>query len=82
MATIYPEFFPKIDSENDPEKLVFNKLKSLPENYTIFYSKKFKGKFKTKEEAEIDFIIFDGSKNIICLEVKGGEIEYNGETIA
>ena len=82
MATIYPEFFPKADSENDPEKLVFNKLKSLPENYTIFYSKKFKGKFKTKEEAEIDFIIFDGSKNIICLEVKGGEIEYNGETNA
>ena len=56
--------------------MVFESLKKLSIEYTIFYSKRFKGVEKAKEEVEIDFIIFDGKKTILCLEVKGGELAY------
>jgi hypothetical protein len=53
-------------------------LNELPEHFSVIYSKKFKGGKNSKEETEIDFLIFDGHKNLICLEVKGGEIAYSG----
>ena len=79
MATIFPSTYPKRPDPNDPEFEVFEILRKLPDQYTVFYSKKFKGAGSWKEESEIDFIIFDGAKFLLCLEVKGGVIEYNGE---
>lgn len=73
-----PPVWPGIFSVNHPEHTVYQLLRGLPENFTVFYSKKFKGSKKAKEECEIDFLIFDGLKNLICLEVKGGQIDYNG----
>lgn len=78
MATIYPSVYPKAPNPEDPEFEVFEILRKLPENYTVFYSKKFKGTKAWDEEREIDFIIFDGKSFLLCLEVKGGLIEYNG----
>ena len=78
MASIYPPHFPKEVEPDDPEFEVFETLKRLPDNYSVFYSKKFKGGKRTKEECEVDFIIFDGNKSLLIVEVKGGTIEYDG----
>lgn len=78
MAQFYPENYPKELNPDDPEYQVFEFLRDLPDHFSVIYSKKFKGGMRSKEEAEIDFLIFDGHRNLICLEVKGGEIAYNG----
>ena len=79
MPRLFPEVYPKEIQSQDPEYLVFEMLKELPDTFSVIYSKKFKGSERTREEVEIDFLIFDGKQNLICLEVKGGEIAYNGE---
>ena len=78
MAAVYPSVYPKAANPEDPEFEVFEILRKLPDNYSIFYSKKFKGTKAWEEEREIDFIIFDGKNFLLCLEIKGGLIEYNG----
>ena len=77
MAHIFPPVYPGIVDSADPEFVVFESLKKLSDDFFIFYSKRFKGVEKAKEEVEIDFIIFDGKKTILCLEVKGGELSYD-----
>lgn len=77
MATMYPEYFPGKQDPDDPEFEVYQTLKNLPAQYSVFYSKKFKGAQRAKDECEIDFIIFDGT-TLLCLEVKGGQLEYRG----
>jgi hypothetical protein len=79
MAILFPSHYPKLPNPNDPEFVVYQILKTLPDNYTVFYSKKFKGTGSWKEEGEVDFVIFDGSKTLLCMEVKGGRISYIGE---
>ena len=79
MATLYPQQFPKVPNPDDPEFVAYQYLKTLPDNYTVFYSKKFKGTGSWKEEGEVDFVIFDGSQTLLCMEVKGGRISYDGE---
>jgi hypothetical protein len=76
---IYPEFFPEERNNEFSEKKVFEKLKSVSEKYDVFYSKRFvtDGVGK-KPEFEIDFIIADPCKALVCLEVKGGMINYDG----
>ena len=78
MAKMYPEFYPGPPEPEDPEFVFFETLRLLDDSYHIFYSKKFKGIENAKEEVEIDFLIFNGKNCFICLEVKGGEIEYIG----
>lgn len=80
MAQIYPPVCPNKESTDDPEFQLYKILEELPNNYSIFYSKKIVGCKQAKAETEIDFLIFDGSKTLICLEVKGGLIEYDGYT--
>jgi AAA domain/Nuclease-related domain len=75
---MYPAIFPDEGDQNNPEAQVFLMLRELPDQFSAIYSKKFKGGKSSKEEAEIDFLIFDGKRNLICLEVKGGEIAYCG----
>ena len=78
MARMYPEVFPGKFDQNNPEFAVYQKLKELPEPYLVFYSKRFKGGLFGKPECEIDFIIFNQRDVIICLEVKGGILSYDG----
>ena len=80
MAHLYPSTYPKENAHGDPEFEVFEILKELPDNFHIFYSKKLVGTKGAKAETEIDFLIFDGKKTMICLEVKGGLIDYDGYT--
>ena len=80
MAHLYPSTYPKENALGDPEFEVFEILKELPDNFHIFYSKKLVGTKGAKAETEIDFLIFDGKKTMICLEVKGGLIDYDGYT--
>ena len=72
MARMYPEFLGDEYGNSNPEAIVFESLKQLSDDYSVIHSKKIKGGSKHQEEVELDFIIFDGKKNITCLEVKGG----------
>ena len=76
---IYPEFFPEDRKNEHAEKKVFEALKTVADRYDIFYSRKFVGAGEGKKpEYEIDFIIAIPEKAILCLEVKGGAINYDG----
>jgi hypothetical protein len=75
---MFPETYPGVVHVDDPEYEVFQILRELPDEFSVIHSKKLKGGKNCKEETEIDFLIFDGGKNLICLEVKGGEIAYSG----
>ncbi len=75
---IYPSYFP-VDLENKAEKIVFEKLFILKDKYDIFYARKFVALSNAeRSEYEIDFIICLPKRAIICLEIKGGIISYNG----
>ena len=68
-----------VQHKSKTEKKVFERLKSIADQYDIFYSKKFVSTgFNNKPEYEIDFIITIPNKAILCLEVKGGIIHYSG----
>ena len=76
---IYPEFFPEDRKNEHAEKKVFEALKTVADRYDVFYSRKFVGAGEGKKpEYEIDFIIAIPEKAIVCLEVKGGAINYDG----
>jgi hypothetical protein len=80
---IYPSEFP-LDNTNTAEKTIFDALRRLPsDQYDVYFGRKFSAIEKgEKVEYEIDFLIADlrGSKlnALLCLEVKGGQISYNG----
>jgi hypothetical protein len=78
MARMYPEVFPGSFDQQNPEFIVYQCLRTLPDSYIVFYSKRFMGGLFGKPECEIDFIIFNQRDVIICLEVKGGVLHYNG----
>ena len=63
-----------------PEFAVYQILRKLPNQYHVLYSKRITGGLFGKAECEIDFIIFNGRDVVICLEVKGGAISFNGCT--
>lgn len=78
MARMYPEVFPRKYDPNDPEFIVYQSLKKLPDGYLVLYSKRLEGGLFGKAECEIDFIISNQRDVVICLEVKGGVLAYNG----
>ena len=77
---MYPEVFPGRLNPADPEFTVYQILRKLPNQYHVLYSKRITGGLFGKPECEIDFIIFNGRDVVICLEVKGGTIAFNGST--
>src|SRR6266446_8072982 len=78
MARMFPNIFPGPWDMANPEFVVYQELKKLGDKYCVFYSKKLKGISDAKNECEIDFIVFNGSDVLICLEVKGGNVRYDG----
>lgn len=78
MAQMYPGVFPGKIDQNNPEYAVYQALRVLPDSYIVFYSKRFTGSLFGKPECEIDFVIFNQKDVIICLEVKGGILHYDG----
>lgn len=75
---MHPNIFPGKWDTAVPEFEVFQLLKKLPERYHVFYSKRINGGLFGKPECEIDFVIFNGRDTLICLEVKGGVVSYDG----
>lgn len=70
------KFIPVIENiEIKSEKKVYNVLKNLSDNYYVFHSLKWQNKEKNKVyQGETDFLIYNPSRGIIVLEVKGGII--------
>ncbi len=79
---IYPDEFPN-EVSNPAEERVFEALKKLAGDYDIFYSRRFIGLTeRERPEYEIDFIICEPGEALLCIEVKGGGINYDGNTNA
>lgn len=76
---MYPAVFPGRFDQNNPEFIVYQSLRKLPDSYSVLYSKRFKGGLFGKQECEIDFVISNQRDVVICLEVKGGVLSYDGE---
>jgi hypothetical protein len=78
---IYPEYFPEERAQEHAERKVFDRLKELSDRYDIFYSKRFvTDGVEKKAEFEVDFIVAIPEKALVCIEVKGGLIQYTGTT--
>jgi hypothetical protein len=75
---IYPPQWP-LENSNAAEALVYHKLSLLKDKYDIFYAKRFVSTCELeKSEYEIDFIVCIPNLALLCLEVKGGNINYDG----
>ncbi|HWR34381.1 MAG TPA: NERD domain-containing protein [Clostridia bacterium] len=85
MATMFPKAVPphvSADPFRSAEIQVFEALESqLGEEFFVFYSRPWLGLSPRGEEidGEADFVIVHERLGMLCLEVKGGEIEYNAE---
>lgn len=86
---IFPSLFPPERAKEDAEKLMFDAFSRMPpgdppDDFDIFYNTEFSGSRREENpDYEVDFIVADlrnGHLNgIVCIEVKGGVLSYNGE---
>lgn len=60
---------------------VYEALRTLNDQYTVFYSLSWVGVNQERTVGEADFVVFHPAKGILVLEVKSGGIEYKGEWI-
>lgn len=61
------------------EGIMFDALKKLPSDYYVVHS--FKNVYvenNVLHEGEADFVIFNQSKGLLCLEAKAGAVKYEG----
>lgn len=76
MAVMIPEI-PNPFQSGSLEDVMFEALRSLPDSCMIFHSFRITNvKAEIVNECEIDFIIFDRKKGIICLEAKAGKVSF------
>ncbi len=61
------------------EEKVFEALRLLDNNYTIFHSLNWIGINDSRTMGEADYVIIHPDKGIMVIEVKSGEIEYTQE---
>lgn len=82
MAKIIPEKVMYFNASYG-EKKVYDSLKKLPDDYTVFYSVAWQQKDRVRQNVtwgESDFTILHPNKGILVIEVKSGGISYkNGE---
>lgn len=82
MAKIIPEKVMYFNASYG-EKKVYDSLKKLPDDYTVFYSVAWQQKDRVRQNVtwgEADFTILHPNKGILVIEVKSGGISYkNGE---
>ena len=82
MAVFIPSLKPEDFNNSYGEKLVYEALRSLNDQYTVFYSLSWVGINDNRTIGEADFVVLHPEKGILVIEVKSGEIEYkNGEWI-
>lgn len=76
MAIMIPEKPRNFDPASQ-EGLIFNALALLPEDYYVFHSFRITDtRDGTFRESETDFVIFNRTKGVICLEAKAGQVRY------
>lgn len=76
MARMIPDI-PKQFDIRSKEGVLFNELSNLPDDYYVFHSFSILDiKDSTLSECEIDFVIFNPKKGILCIEAKSGHVEY------
>ncbi len=82
MARFIPEVKPEDFNNSYGEMKVYEALRSLGNQYTIFYSLSWVGVSDRRTVGEADFVVAHPDKGIFVIEVKSGEIEYKkGEWI-
>ncbi|MEN8123178.1 MAG: NERD domain-containing protein/DEAD/DEAH box helicase [Bacteroidota bacterium] len=59
------------------EKLIYDALQQLSDDYYVFHSYRWQGSFKERyKNGENDFMVYHPKLGILIIEVKGGAIEY------
>lgn len=82
MAVFIPSVKPEDFNNSYGEMKVYEALRTLSDQYTVFYSLSWVGINEKRTVGEVDFVIVHPAKGIFVIEVKSGEIEYkNGEWI-
>lgn len=82
MAVFIPSVKPEDFNNSYGEMKVYEALRTLNDQYTVFYSLSWVGINENRTVGEADFVIAHPTKGILIIEVKSGEIEYkNGEWI-
>ena len=76
MARFIPEIKPEYFNNSYGEKSVYEALRSLNDEYTVFYSLSWVGVDGNQSIGEADFVIFHPMKGIAVIEVKSGEIDF------
>jgi len=73
---------PDVARDYDPaslEGMMFDALEKLPADYYVVHSfKNVYVKDNVLHEGETDFVIFNKSKGLLCLEAKAGAVKYDG----
>ena len=78
MAKFYPTIIDDFHG-SDGEALVYEALKGLNDEYTVFHSYRWLGEERQRRsEGEGDFIVIHPRKGILSIEVKAGGISYCG----
>ena len=76
MAIMIPER-PHSFTPASLEGLMFTALEKLPDDYYVFHSLKISTVVdNTFHESETDFVVFNKSLGILCLEAKAGQVRY------
>lgn len=78
MAIMIPEVAREYDLAS-LEGVMFDSLKKLPPDYYVVHS--FKNVYvedNILHEGEVDFVVFNQSKGLLCLEAKAGAVKYEG----
>ncbi len=78
MAIMCPEMPVDFEPESR-EDVIFDALSKLPDSYYVFHSLTLSQKKRcgTISEHEIDFVVFEKTKGILCIEAKAGQIHYS-----
>ncbi len=78
MAIFYP-FHVTDFHGSEGEKLVYEALHRLSNDYVVFYSFRWLGTItQRRSEGEADFVVLHPSKGVLSIEVKAGDIGYRG----
>lgn len=82
MAIFIPSVKPEDFNNSYGEMKVYEALRTLSDQYTVFYSLSWVGINEKRTVGEADFVVVHPAKGVFVIEVKSGEIEYkNGEWI-
>ena len=76
MAIFIPSVKPEDFNNSYGEMKVYESLRTLSDQYTVFYSLSWVGINDRRTIGEADFVIIHPTKGIFVIEVKSGEIEY------